>query len=220
MKNKLVLLIFSLYSIFWMPQATAVSAQESQQWRFKVFLDNQLIGYHSVTVNPAKTRATVQIEASFDVKFLFFTAYRYRHSNQETWENNCLQTIESRTNDNGDIFYVTGQRQKQQLALTTHAGSQTLPGCVRTFAYWDPRLLKARRLLNAQTGEYLDVTINYINNEVLNINGTAIDARRYRLQSSDIAIDLWYSDSMQWLALQTTTEGGNQLRYQLERFPV
>lgn len=220
MKNKLVLLIFSLCSIFWLPQATAVSPQESQQWRFKVFLDNQLIGYHSVTVNPAKTRATVQIEASFDVKFLFFTAYRYRHSNQETWENNCLQTIESRTNDNGDIFYVTGQRQKQQLALTTHAGSQTLPGCVRTFAYWDPRLLKARRLLNAQTGEYLDVTINHINNEVLNINGTAIDARRYRLQSSDIAIDLWYSDSMQWLALQTTTEGGNQLRYQLERFPV
>ena len=39
-------------------------------------------------------------------------------------------------------------------------------------------------------------------------------------QRSNIEIDLWYSDTMHWLALQTKTESGRQLRYQLERFPV
>jgi len=91
---------------------------------------------------------------------------------------------------------------------------------VRTFAYWDPRLLQARRLLNTQTGEYTDVSINYIADEDLTINGDSIVARRYRLQAESIVIDLWYSESMQWLALQTTTESGNQLRYQLEQLPV
>jgi len=191
-----------------------------QQWRFKVLLDEQEIGYHTVTVNLDKTRATVQIEANFDVKFLFFTAYRYQHNNQEIWENNCLQTIESHTNDNGDIFYVTGQREDQHLALKTHGGAQTLHGCVRTFAYWDPRLLQARRLLNAQTGEYLDVDINLIGDESLLIGNKSVVARRYRLQAENIVIDLWYSQSMQWLALQTTTEGSRRLRYQLERFPA
>jgi hypothetical protein len=219
MNNKLNSWLTGLCGFFWLATAAAFS-EAPQQWRFKVFLDEQEIGYHTVTVNPEKTRATVQIEANFDVKFLFFTAYRYQHNNRETWENDCLRTIESHTNDNGDTFYVTGQSQDHLLALDTHNGPQSLQGCVRTFAYWDPRLLQARRLLNAQTGEYLDVNIDYIGNEDLIINGAAIVARRYRLQAENIVIDLWYSKTMQWLALQTTTEGGNQLRYQLERFPT
>ena len=219
MNDKLKSWLIGLCGFFALSTAMAFTPAP-QQWRFKVFLDEQEIGYHTVTVNLDKTRATVQIEASFDVKFLFFTAYRYQHNNQEIWENNCLQTIESHTNDNGDIFYVTGQREDQRLALKTHGGAQTLQGCVRTFAYWDPRLLQARRLLNAQTGEYLDVVTDFIGNDELIINGDSIVARRYRLRSTDVVIDLWYSQNMHWLALQTTTEGGNQLRYQLERFPV
>lgn len=219
MKTKLIIWLVGFYGLFWLSTATAYN-QSPQQWRFKVFLDNQVIGYHNVTLNPDKTRATVQIEANFDVKFLFFTAYRYRHHNQEIWENNCLQTIESRTNDNGDIFYVNGQRKQQRLALQTSDGPQALDGCVRTFAYWDPRLLQANRLLNAQTGEYLDVNIELLGNESLIIADQKVIAKRYRLQAENIEIDLWYSDNMHWLGLQTTTESGRQLRYQLERFPV
>lgn len=219
MNNKLISWLIGLCGFFWLTTAVA-STQAPQQWRFKVFLDEQEIGYHTVTVNPEKTRATVQIKAKFDVKFLFFTAYRYQHNNRETWENECLRTIESHTNDNGDIFYVTGRSQDHLLVLNTHNGPQSLQGCVRTFAYWDPRLLQARRLLNAQTGEYLDVYIDFLGNEDLFINGAPTVARRYRLQAENIVINLWYSETMQWLALQTTTEGGNQLRYQLERFPT
>ena len=104
--------------------------------------------------------------------------------------------------------------------MNTHDGTQALPGCIRTFAYWDPRLLQARRLLNTQTGKYLDVVIDFIGNENLILGKDSIVAKRYRLQSANIAIDLWYSENMQWLALQTTTENGNQLRYQLEQPPV
>jgi len=219
MINKLNIWLIGLCSFFWLSTAMAFTSAP-QQWRFKVYLDEQEIGYHTVTVNPEKTWATVQIEARFDVKFLFFTAYRYQHNNRETWENNCLRTIESHTNDNGDTLYVSGQSYDHKLALNTHNGQQSLQGCVRTFAYWDPRLLQARRLLNAQTGEYLDVVTDYIGNEKLIINGDSIVAKRYRLKSTDVVIDLWYSQNMHWLALQTTTAGGNQLRYQLERFPV
>jgi hypothetical protein len=219
MINKLTIWLVHFSGFFWLSTAAAFNPS-SQQWRFNVFLDEQIIGYHTVTLNPDKTSATVQIEANFDVKFLFFTAYRYRHNNQEIWQNNCLQTIESHTNDNGDIFYVSGQRKQQGLALQTHDGALTLPGCVRTFAYWDPRLLQAKRLLNAQTGEYLDVDIKLIGNEPLVIADQEISAKHYRLKAENIEIDLWYSDTMHWLALETKTDSGHLLRYQLEHFPV
>ena len=219
MINKLTIWLVGFCGLLWLSTAAAFN-QTPQQWRFKVFLDEQIIGYHTVTLNPDKSRATVQIEANFDVKFLFFTAYRYRHNNQEVWQNNCLQTIESHTDDNGDIFYVNGQRKQQGLALQTHDGALTLPGCVRTFAYWDPRLLQASRLLNSQTGDYLDVDIKLIGSEPLLIANQEVAAKRYRLQAESIEIDLWYSDSMHWLALQTKTESGRQLRYQLEHLPI
>ena len=219
MTKRLSICLIGLFGSFWLSTAVA-SNNMPQEWRFKVFLDNKEIGYHTVSINPEKTRATVQIEANFDVKFLFFTAYRYQHSNLETWENNCLRTIESHTNDNGDTFSVTGHSRNQRLALNTPDGQQSLQGCVRTFAYWDPRLLQAHRLLNAQTGEYLDVATDFVGNKELMINGESIVAKRYRLEAKDFVIDLWYSQSMQWIALKTTTESGNQLRYQLERFPV
>jgi hypothetical protein len=219
MSNKITSLIIVLFGFFWL-STSAASIGTPQKWRYKVFLDEQEIGYQTVSVNPEKTQATVQIEANFNVKFLFFTAYRYRHNNRETWQNDCIKTIESRTNDNGDTFYVTGKRENHQFALLTHDGPQTLQGCVRTFAYWDPRLLKAQRLLNSQTGEYLDVDIHFIGNENIVIADALIASKRYRLRAENIVIDLWYSESMQWLALQTSTEGGNQLRYQLEQIPL
>lgn len=216
MTTKFTTWVIGLFGLLWLSTATAF-AEAPQQWRYKVFLDDQEIGYQTVIVNPEKTRATVQIEANFNVKFLFFTAYRYQHNNREIWQNNCLKTIESRTNDNGDTFYVTGKQEDQRLTLVTHDGQQTLRGCVRTFAYWDPRLLNAKRLLNAQTGEYLDVDTRYLGDDILAIANNSIRAKRYRLQAENIKIDLWYSETMQWLALQTTTESGNQLLYQLEQ---
>ena len=219
MSNKITSLLIGLFGFLWLSTSAAFT-EKPQHWRYKVFLDEQEIGYQTVTVNPEKTQATVQIEANFDVKFLFFTAYRYRHNNREIWQNNCLKTIESRTNDNGDTFYVTGKQEDQQLALLTHDGRQTIQGCVRTFAYWDPRLIKAKRLLNSQTGEYLDVEVRFIANENLVIADDLIPAKRYRLRAENIVIDLWYSENLQWLALQTTTEGGNQLRYQLEQIQI
>ena len=219
MSNKITSFFMVLFGFFWL-STSAANVGTPQKWRYKVFLDEQEIGYQTVTVNSEKTQATVQIEANFNVKFLFFTAYRYRHNNRETWQNDCIKTIESRTNDNGDTFYVTGKRENHQFALLTNDGAQTLPGCVRTFAYWDPRLLKAQRLLNSQTGEYLEVDIRFIGNENLVIANDLIASKHYRLRAENIVIDLWYSESMQWLALQTSTEGGNQLRYQLEQIPL
>ena len=84
MNKKLILMIIGLYSVLWLTAVNAVTHNSPQQWRFKVYLDEQMIGYHTVTVNPEKTRATVTVEASFDVKFLFFTAYSYLHNTQET----------------------------------------------------------------------------------------------------------------------------------------
>lgn len=190
-----------------------VQADTEQQWQFRVYLNDREIGYHKVRLIPEEEGRRVSVEASFKVKFLFVTAYRYTHQTEELWQGSCLADIQSRTDDNGKQLFVRANSSSDAFTLTTHDGEQELDGCVRSFAYWDPELLKARRLLNTQTGEYQEVEVLDLGDNPIEIEGEMVDARQYRLLIEDFNIDLWYTPDMHWLALQSVTDGGHQLRY-------
>jgi hypothetical protein len=61
----------------------------------------------------------------------------------------------------------------------------------------------------------VNVTVTPGGEEALLVRGNPVMARRYALRGPDLAIDLWYSPSNEWLALESTTEGGRRLRYQI-----
>ena len=94
------------------------------------------------------------------------------------------------------------------------SGDARLPGCVMSFAYWDPRILRATRLLNSQTGELLPVSVAEQGTERVNVAGRTVAATRHRLSAPDLQIDLWYADG-RWVALEAPTPGGRTLRYEL-----
>jgi hypothetical protein len=196
-------------------------ADTAREWRFRVLLNDKDIGYHSFRVSQQDGMEQVEIEASFDVRILFINAYSYRHRNVERWAGECLAEIRSTTEDGGESFSVAGEARESGFVLDTHAGGQELASeCVRTFAYWDPRLLDAPRLLNAQTGEWVDVQVADGGVEQLQVNGEAIDSRRYLLQMPEGTISLWYGPQDQWLALEAPAPGGRTLRYVPERLPA
>jgi hypothetical protein len=91
---------------------------------------------------------------------------------------------------------------------------------VRTFAYWDVDLLNSQRLLNTQTGEYEPVTVSDMGTGRLTIDEEQIEARHFRLVTEGLTIDLWYTNDMHWLALESVTESGAVLRYLPEKLPA
>jgi hypothetical protein len=193
----------------------SANAAAAQEWRFKVFLGEQEIGYHRFRLVDSGESREVQIDARFDVRFLFFTAYRYDHRNHEQWRNGCLRTIRARTDDNGKAYAVRGELIANRFVVATGAESIDLPRCVSSFAYWDRAILEQTRLLNAQTGKYIDVTVESIGMETVMVGNTDVPAYAYRLRADDLDIKLWYSSDDRWLALDSTTEDGRQIRYRL-----
>ena len=85
-----------------------------------------------------------------------------------------------------------------------------------TFAYWNPRILEAKQLLNSQTGRFEPVTVERQAEEPLSVRGRIEPAIKYLLSGEKLKIELWYSRDMQWLGLQSMTDGGRKLRYQLD----
>lgn len=195
---------------------------QPQTWRFKVSLDEREIGFHNFVVSRQGTQRTVDISADFDVKILFINAYSYDHANSEIWKDGCLQQIRSETDDNGKTLKVTGQSLSEGFTIVTQAGEpRTVDSpCVRSFAYWDPEFLGSNRLLNAQTGEIIDVDIESRGEETLLIDGDPVAAVRYVIEMDGGPITLWYTrDSSRWLALQAVTDGGRTLRYDPVQLP-
>jgi len=176
---------------------------EARAWDFRVFLEEREIGRHSFTLRERGSERELRSEARFDVRVLRIPAYRYRHDALERWRGDCLVSLSATTDDNGEPGAVDWRGQ---------AGA-----CDMSFAYWNPRMLQARRLLNAQTGEVVPVTVTAQGEETLEVRGRPVLAQRHRLLSlagPKLVIDLWYAGG-EWVALQSTTEGGRVLRYRL-----
>ena len=211
--SKLAILFLAWLAL---PAADAAVQQPTvREWTFRVLLNDSEIGDHRFRLEREGDSRYVESDARFDVRFLFFNAYRYRHSNHERWVGPCLQSIETQTDVNGDDVVVSGRKEADRFVVETDTSVSELPDCVMSFAYWDPQILEQPRLLNAQTGEYLDVAVERLAEDVLVVRGRPVPAEGYRLTAKGVQIDLWYSEDDEWLALESPARGGRIIRYEL-----
>jgi len=169
----------------------------AKEWRFKALLDDREIGYHRFVLAGSTEARELVSEARFNVRILGINAYRYAHDARERWRGDCLAGIEASTDDNG----------KRREVRDSPAA------CVMSFAYWNPAMLRQSKLLNAQTGEVMDVKIRPLGTEALEVRGASVPSRRYRLEARGMTIDLWYSPQGEWLALDSVVSGGKRLSY-------
>lgn len=195
---------------------TAAGLGAGQQWNFDVFLDEKPIGEHTFAVANIGNQLTLQSNAQFKVKFLFFTAYAYEHEATEQWAGNCLTGLEATTDDNGTQYALSGGIADETFIISNGETQTALSACIMTFAYWNPAILDQTQLLNVQTGDYESVRVSYQGTDRVPVAGELAPARRYLLQTDELQITLWYDESnSDWLSLESQTADGYTLRYQL-----
>lgn len=220
MKKSLTTLGIALIACIAGVQASATSAEAGARWKFDVSLDGKPIGFHSFDLQQDGSQTVLTTEASFDVKFLFVTAFKYRHQNTEVWRDDCLLSINASTSSNGKEQVVRGTATEDSFSVQGTAGSEVLPSCVQTFAYWNPSMLESNRLLNSQTGAYEDVSVTLEGRDEVAVAGTPVEALRYRLSVKAGDITLWYSaEDQTWLGLEAPAKGGRKLLYQAVSIP-
>lgn len=207
------LLLLGLFTLAFSVPASANTGDDARL-EFDVFLNDKRVGKHSFEVVESNGVREVLSEANFVYRILFIPAYRYEHRSAERWADNCLLEFDARTNANGDRIEVSGERTNSGFRVEMGSEPVELPECVMTFAYWNPEFLEQPRLLNPQTGEYVDVTVEKVGTETLDVKGRPVNANRYRLTAYEVDLTLWYSNDDEWLALESVAEGDNIIRYE------
>lgn len=184
----------------------------AQEWHFKVSADGRPIGTHDFKVTGDADGRSVETTATFKATMLRVPFYHYEHHDKESWKSGCLQQIDADTNDNGKRSLVHGHSEPQGFHLDST--ETVFTGCLQTFAYWDKSFLQQPRLLDSQTGEITSISTARLGTERIPVVGQTVEAEHYSLKTPRFSIDLWYSLSGEWLALESLTENGHRLRYE------
>jgi len=216
---RIKLLVLTLIGMTGLALASPMPQGESTNsivyWDFDVYLDDKKVGKHRFEVSDANGTKQVKSEASFLYKILFIPAYQYEHKANERWEDNCLVGIDAITNANGKRIQVSGEQSGTGFVVEREDQPIELPECVMTFAYWNHEFLDQSRLLNPQTGEYVEVRVEKVGNELLEVRGVPVTATRFALMANGVDLTIWYSPDNEWLALESVAKGGRIIRYEL-----
>lgn len=212
MRNNVLMLALTLFS----------SNLMAQQWAFDVYLDKSKIGKHTFTY----ANNLLISRAKFNVKVLFINAYQYDHTSKERWQDDCLEGIEVSTLENKVTSKVNGKKTSVGFEVSAVSdmsegkSNQTLPACIMTFAYWNPKILSQSKLLNPQNADYLDTHFEKQANESIMVKGKLTDTNHYKLTGSlegktKLNIELWYNQNNEWVALKSITPEGYNIIYKL-----
>jgi hypothetical protein len=196
--------------------AATQAATAPRVYAFQALLDGKPIGEHRFTVETDGTSRLVTSEADFKVTLLGFTAYRYHHHAQEQWAGDCLASLTSDTNDDGKPASVRLARNADVNEIATATGHGAVPGCLMTYAYWNPAMRSQTRLLNPQTGKVDAVRIERVGAGRVAVHGVEVEAVDWRITGGESPVDVWVSGAGEWVGLDSVVSGGkHKLSYRL-----
>ena len=195
--------------------AVHAAAPDSRVYVFEAFLDGRPIGEHRFTVVTDGDERKVTSEADFAVKLIGITVHRYRHRAEERWKGDCLAALDSRTDDDGKPASVTVDRSGDANEITTPAGTTSVPGCLMTYAYWNPALREQKRLLNPQTGKVDAVQVERVASGHVAVAGKDVAATDWRISGGESPVDVWISAQGEWIGLDSLVGGKHRLAYRL-----
>lgn len=188
----------------------------TRTYAFKAFLDGKPIGEHRFTVVTEGGVRKVASEADFTVKFMGFTAFHYHHHADEQWSGDCLTGLRSTTDDDGKPASVTLVKSGDANEIVTNAGRKSEPGCLMTWAYWNPAMREQKRLLNPQTGKVEAVTVTRLAGGSVPAGGADVPATAWRITGGESPVDVWVSAAGDWVGLDSVVGNGrHKLTYRL-----
>lgn len=169
---------------------------------FTVLRDGSPFGTHEIAFRQEGEDLHVEIAIDLEVSLAFITLFRYQHRNHEIWRDGRLVSIETRTDDNGTAYSVSGRATEEGFVVDGSDGRIVAPTDVLPTSYWHPETIDQGKLLDTQRGRLIDVQVTSLGQEPVG----GVETARYRV-SGDLALDLWYDAEGEWRKLAFTARG-------------
>ncbi|MHC4089223.1 MAG: DUF6134 family protein [Planctomycetota bacterium] len=186
---------------------------------FMVFRDDDALGHHTVSFRRDADLLHVEIDILLEVKLAFITLFRYQHRNHEVWRDGRLVAIETRTDDDGDDFWLRGRSTDAGFRVEGSSGAFVAPADILPTSYWRPDTTTRTQLLETQRGRLIEVAVSAVGVESITVAGGPVDAERYSV-TGDLTLDLWYTAGGEWAKTRFEARGAEVIYRRVEASAV
>ena len=179
---------------------------------FDVFRKGELIGSHTIDFESNGAELEVDVDIRLQVNLLFVPVYRYEHHNRELWREGRLLRIDSRTDDDGEAFFVKGAVAPEGFRVESSKGSYAAPEDVISTSWWNVDTVNRRKLLNSQLGELMAVEVEPAGDDEVETAAGSIPARRY-VVDGEVKLELWYDHERRLAKIRFVGSDGAPVEY-------
>jgi hypothetical protein len=185
--------------------------------RFRVLWKGDEIGHHNVTITPTAdgNGMSVVTDIRMKVKVGPFTAFRFEHDSTEVWRNGLLQSLTSKTHDDGDDLALNGKATAAGFKAVGPKGAFTAPADVLTTnCMWLPELVDEKKIIDVQKGQLVSLESKPLGEEHVVVKGKDRTAERHSIRTPFVGGSLWYDLAGNWVRSRLEIKG-ETLEYSL-----
>lgn len=214
--NSFITALFALFLgvLGGVSSAVLAASPESGQLVFDVMRKGDLIGSHKMLFTRADGDLKIDIKTDIKVKILFATVYRFEHDGHEVWRDGRLQSMQSKTNDDGTPHEMSMIAKGTELQVTgdgveTMANAEIIPASL-----WHEGILKGGKILNTLDGRQMAIAVEDMGEETIKTGNNSVAARHYVI-SGELERDLWYNSDQILVQIAFEGDDGSDILYQL-----
>ena len=197
MKKYLLLLLLisaNLYA-FPIPKDNEVS--------FDIIRKNKNIGSLITTFKKEDDKLQIRTILDIKVKVFLITVYKFFQDTTETWIEGEFVKIEGYTNfEDEREYYIEGNDLDENFIASGMDGELTLSNKILPLNYWNKKILEEEEVFDTQKGIVRKITVQKLENEIININNKKVETEKYILDASKNPKDkgpfpqytLWYKN--------------------------
>ena len=204
----------ALVLLFLIGSYCARAHAEVDGYAFTIMRGDSPIGTHYVAFTRAGDLLTVDMRTEIAVKIVFVTVYRYSQHTRQVWKNGRLQSLDTRTDDNGETRRVQAQATAAGLAVDAPHGRFLAPGDTMPTGYWNREIVNRAQALDSH-GKLVGFAAAPAGARIVHIDGRAVEAQIYRISGAADG-EVGYAQDGSWVSL-ALNERGNTITYLRDR---
>jgi len=195
--------------------ATDAAKLYADETTYSIFRKGKNVGKHSLVVNSLGNRIEVKVNSEITIRLLKIPVFKFRYVSTELWEDDLLLEVNSVTTTDKDVEKASLKNTDMQ-SLLTYNDKQSKTGLIQQATnHWNISAVEQTELFNTIKGSKSDVSVEFVGNENLDVNGTILDTKHYAY-SGDITAQTWYDKDNRWVKLAFKGTDGNQIIYLID----
>ena len=184
---------------------SVAQAAMPEKLSYVMLKEGEPVGTHSFAFSQQGDALQVDVESHSKAK-VFFMTFIYDHTRRETWKNGQLESLVSKTNDDGTPHEVSVSRQGDAIVGTADGKAISLAGDAVPITLWNRDILKTGTLYSALDMGPMKVKITGPKRETVQINGKDREADYYFMEGA-LVRHLWYAPDGTFLKTEFKKKG-------------